>query len=144
MNHIVLNFSVSPTVTPSPLALTARLNGHVFFEKDIDQRYDCEYVFDENQDTEYVLEFELSKKTLEHTRIDEQGGILEDSVLHINGIKFDNINVDQLIYQYSRYTHDFNGTQTQQLDLFYGIMGCNGIVRFEFSAPFYLWLLENM
>jgi hypothetical protein len=38
---------------------------------------------------------------------------------------------------------DFNPPKLIK-DKFYGSMGCNGTITFEFNTPFYLWLLENM
>jgi hypothetical protein len=42
------------------------------------------------------------------------------------------------------YTHDFNGSQPPVDDKFFGDLGCNGTVSLKFTAPTYLWLLENM
>jgi hypothetical protein len=144
MNNITLAFSVSPNVAQNPLTFRARLNGQPFFEKIIDQCYYCEYTFDEDQSTHNILELELSNKTTDHTRVDEHGKIIEDSLIYIRDIRFENINIDQLIYDHANYIHDFNGTQLPHTESFYGAMGCNGTVRFEFNSPFYIWLLENM
>lgn len=144
MNNITLTFSVSPNVAQNPLTFSARLNGHTFFEKVIDQCYYCEYTFDEDQATQHVLELELSNKTAAHTHLNESGEIIEDSLIRIRDIKFENINIEQLVHEQSTYTHDFNGTQPQHTESFYGTMGCNGIVQLKFTTPMYLWMLENM
>jgi hypothetical protein len=144
MNNIKLTFSVSPSVAQNPLTFCVRINGHTLFEKDIDQCYYCEYVFNEDSQDRHVLELELSNKTTDHTRVDDHGKIIEDSLVYIRDIRIENINIDQLIYEHSNYIHNFNNTKPETSESFFGIMGCNGTVRFEFSSPFYLWLLENM
>jgi len=45
---------------------------------------------------------------------------------------------------HATYTHNFNGTQAETTDKFYGEMGCNGTVSLRFTTPIYLWLLETM
>ena len=100
--------------------------------------------FDDADDTSHVLEFVLSGKTIEHTKITEQGEITSDVTVRIEDISFDDIVIDQIFSELAEYHHDFNGTQPAITDRFYGEMGCNGTVRLEFTTPIYLWLLENM
>lgn len=95
-------------------------------------------------DESHVLEFVLSGKTPEHTKITEQGEITSDVTVRIENIAFDDIDVTQIVSELAEYHHDFNGTQPFIIDHFYGEMGCNGTVRLEFTTPIYLWLLENM
>jgi hypothetical protein len=91
-----------------------------------------------------VLEFVLSGKTSEHTRITEQGEIVSDVTVQIKDIAFDDIVIDQIFSELAEYHHDFNGTQSAVIERFYGTMGCNGTVRLQFTTPIYIWLLENM
>ena len=100
--------------------------------------------FDDADDESHVLEFVLSGKTIEHTKITAQGEITSDVTVRIQDIAFDDIVIDQIVSELAKYHHDFNGTQTATVDRFYGEMGCNGTVRLEFTTPIYLWLLENM
>jgi hypothetical protein len=100
--------------------------------------------FNDADDQTHVLEFVLSGKTSEHTRITEQGEIVSDVTVQIKDIAFDDIVIDQMVSELAEYHHDFNGTQSAVVDRFFGIMGCNGTVRLEFTTPIYLWLLENM
>jgi len=98
------------------------------------------------KDTEssHVLEVELANKTPEHTTVDEENRILTDAVIEISNFALDGIELGHTFFAHSKYTHDFNGTAPQVTDPFYGTMGCNGRVRFEFTSPVYLWLLEHM
>lgn len=101
--------------------------------------------FEDSVDTHtHQIEFRLSGKTPDHTQLDEQGNIVQDHLLLIKNKRFENIDVDYAFDSGSVYTHDFNGTQSEIQDTFCGIMGCNGSVKFEFSTPIYLWMLENL
>jgi hypothetical protein len=144
MNQGILKFTVKPGVNISHLEFATRFNGQTFFDQTVDQQYIVEHTFEDVDNGQGVLEFELKNKSTDHTKIDENGNIVADSTVEIHNIEIAGINIDQLIYNNSTYTHDFNGTQPLQTVKFYGIMGCNGVVRFEFTTPFYLWLLENL
>ena len=100
--------------------------------------------FDDADDESHVLEFVLSGKTIEHTKITDQGEITSDVRVRIQDIAFDDIEIDQIVSELAEYHHNFNSTQPSIVDRFYGEMGCNGTVRLEFTTPIYLWLLENM
>jgi len=93
---------------------------------------------------EHCLSLVMSGKHMDHTKIDEQGQILEDRVIEITDVRIDDIELGYVFTQTAKYTHDHNSTSTETTDSFYGIMGCNGRVDFRFNTPVYLWLLENM
>ena len=92
----------------------------------------------------HQLRIVLSGKKSEHTTIDDQGNIVKDATWHINNIRLDELDVDQLFYDNCRYAHDFNGSKQPLIDSFHGTAGCNGTITLDFSTPIYLWLLENM
>ncbi len=100
--------------------------------------------FEDADDQTHVLEFILSGKIPEHTRITDQGEITSDVTIQIRDISFDDIAIDQIFSELAEYHHNFNGSQPAIVDRFYGEIGCNGTVRLEFTTPIYLWLLENM
>jgi hypothetical protein len=100
--------------------------------------------FEDADDQTHVLEFILSGKIPEHTRITDQGEITSDVRVRIQDIAFDDIEIDQIFSELAEYHHNFNGSQPAIVDRFYGEIGCNGTVRLEFTTPIYLWLLENM
>ena len=97
-----------------------------------------------DDDAEHELRFVMKHKTTEHTKIDEQGAIVSDACLTVSNLAFDEIELKQIFIDHAVYTHNFNGTQTEIQDKFYGEMGCNGTVSFKFTTPVYLWLLENL
>ena len=97
-----------------------------------------------DDDANHQIQFVMTGKTQEHTKIDDNGNITSDTLLKISNVQVDDIILDQFLYNLVEYVHDFNSTQTAITGKFYGNMGCNGTVTFEFTTPFYLWLLENM
>lgn len=101
--------------------------------------------FDLDEDeSAHELRFIMTGKTYEHTTIDSAGNIVKDTSLTVSNVMFDKIALNQLVVDHAVYTHDFNGSQDQIQDKFYGIMGCNGEVKLKFATPIYLWLLEHM
>ena len=103
-----------------------------------------EYKFNDSEEQEHTLVFEMKNKLPEHTKIDETGQILQDRCINIADLMFDKIELGHLFTENARYLHDHNGTTEPLIDKFYGVMGCNGRVEMQFSTPIYLWLLENM
>ena len=97
-----------------------------------------------DDDAEHELKFILKNKTAKHTQIDENNNIVSDATLTIKDLAFDDIKLNYMVTELAVYTHDFNGTQTEIQDKFYGEMGCNGTVTLKFATPIYLWLLEHM
>ena len=143
MQTTKLGFKIS--ATQAVLDLRVMLDGQVQWQgcpgTDVQ---DIAVEFNDADDESHVLEFVLSGKTIEHTKITDQGEITSDVRVRIQDIAFDDIVIDQIVSELAKYHHDFNGTQTATVDRFYGEMGCNGTVRLEFTTPIYLWLLENM
>ncbi len=97
-----------------------------------------------DDDGDHELRIVMLGKTSEHTKIDEAGNIVKDATLQISNVMIDNLDINQLFLEKCVYTHDFNGTQPEIANLFYGVAGCNGTISFKFSTPIYLWVLGNM
>jgi hypothetical protein len=127
------------------IALQIRLDGQVIFDShDTLNHYVIEHEFADVVDVSHVLEIEMMGKLPSDTKINSQGQILLDSSIAIENIAFDEISLGQLVTDLATYTHNFNGSQDTVQDKFFGSLGCNGIVKIEFSSPIYLWMLENM
>ena len=143
MQTTQLEFKIS--ANESLLDLRAVLDGKVVWQgRPGPDVQDITVELDDAEDRSHVLEFVLSGKTIEHTKITDQGEIVSDVTVRIQDIAFDDIEIDQIVSELAEYHHDFNGTQPSIVDRFYGEMGCNGTLRLEFTTPIYLWLLENM
>lgn len=95
-------------------------------------------------DGDHELRFVMKNKRPEHTQVDVNGNIVKDAVLTISNVMFNDIALENVFTELTEYVHDFNGTQDTVHDKFYGSMGCNGTVSLKFTAPIYVWLLENM
>ena len=102
------------------------------------------YEFDDSKESEHVLTFEMSGKRPEQTTLDADGNIIDDAVLTISGIAFDDIALGHMSTEVAKYHHDHNGTTESVTETFYDVMGCNGRAEMRFRTPIYLWLLENM
>jgi hypothetical protein len=97
-----------------------------------------------DDDAEHEFRIVMKHKQLSHTQLDQDNNIVQDAVLTVSDIAFDDIPLEQILSDLSVYTHDFNGTQAQSQHRFYGDMGCNGTVSLKFTTPLYLWMLEHM
>lgn len=139
---------VSGVITPSDCG--AAIGAEVW----VDQHcvINCEHVdsivsFEhklDDADGDHELRIVMKHKQTAHTRIDDQGRIVQDAVLTVSDLEFDGINIMQVATEQAQYVHDFNGSQPTGTHRFYGDLGCNGTVSLKFSTPVYLWLLENM
>lgn len=144
MEKIKLSFGASSS---SPdLELVFRFNNKEIYRlSDISRDFQViSYEFESEESSQNCIEIGMQGKTWEHTKIDPDGNIIEDSVIEIKDIIIDDFNIDNIFFEKSLYHHDTNGTTPPCTNRFYGTMGCNGVVKFQFSTPFYLWLLENM
>lgn len=144
MDKIKIEFDIKTTDAQALLGVQVLLDGLAFYTNDhVENLCHVEHELDDD-DCQHKLEIVMSGKTAENTKVDDAGNITKDATLTISNVTVDGIDIGQVLYEKSVYTHDFNGTQPQVSDQFFGTAGCNGTISFEFSTPFYLWLLENM
>jgi len=144
MGTALISCSINTTDALAKLGIEVWLNDQQLLNQEhvaelIEFKYDLP-----DDDAEHELRFVMKNKTAEHTKIDEQGAIVSDARLTVSNLAFDEIELKQIFIDHAVYTHNFNGTQTEIQDKFYGEMGCNGTVSLGFITPIYLWLLENM
>ena len=144
MDKVKIAFDVAPTsvacpfnieiwVDQSKLLTLDHITDVVHFEHELN-----------DDDGEHELRLVLQGKLPDHTKVDEQGNIISDATLQISNVTIDELDVDQLFLEKCVYTHNFNDTQPEIKDTFFGIAGCNGTISLKFNTPVYLWLLENM
>lgn len=126
------------------LRLAIRLDGQTVFEDGITDLQKISISVDDDEEKEHLLEIEMQGKIPSHTKIDAQGTILEDRVIKISNVTFDEVKLGHLFSQLSEYHHDRNGTGQPTVEKFYGEMGCNGVISMRFTTPIYLWLLEHL
>jgi len=144
MDKIKVEFDINTSDAQASLGVQVLLDGKIFYTNaHVEGLCHVEHELADNDDI-HNLQIVMSGKTADHTKIDQAGTIVKDATLTISNVTVDGINIDQVLYEKSVYTHAFNGTQPEISDQFFGTAGCNGTISFEFSTPFYLWLLENM
>ena len=139
-----ISFQLDTSNAESKLGFETWVNDQKFFDTDHVQAQQQISIEIPDDDGDHELRFVLKNKTTQHTKIDESGNIVSDSVLIINSLAFDEIQLGHMTTELAVYTHDFNGTEQPAQHQFYSEMGCNGTVSLKFSTPIYLWLLEHM
>lgn len=145
MNETV-NFQckITNTDTSAALGMEILLDGTSMFKiNHVAEVCDVEFAINDEPATRR-LEFVMTGKHQDHTKIDKMGNILSDALLEISQIIIDDVQLGPFVFVNAAYHHDFNGTKSAVKDKFFGAMGCNGKVVFEFNTPIYLWLLENL
>lgn len=138
-----IKVKISNTNPDIPLGLEVWVDDKCFTDTDhVDSAVtECEI---SDADGTHELRIVLKNKQPEHTKVDADGNIIEDAMLAVELVEFDEININDLFIQKSQYTHSFNGNDAPVTDRCYGALGCNGTVSLQFTTPFYLWLLESM
>lgn len=145
METVKISFDITTSDAECPVGIEIRMGTTVLLKNNhVQDKITFVHDINDSNDCDYELQIILSGKTSDHTIVDDAGTIIKDATLSIQNIAIDNIDVSQLFWQKCVYTHDFNGTQPEMQDTFYGVAGCNGVISFKFSTPLYLWLLENM
>ncbi len=145
MNLLPIEFEISPTDAAAILGIQVWVDDLcVHQHSHVTETYHVRHEIDDDEERSHQLKIVMTGKTAAHTLLDADGNIVKDAMLSIRNIAFDDINIDKLVHTLATYQHDFNGTQPQCSNKFFGDLGCNGTVKLEFSTPGYLWLLEHM
>jgi hypothetical protein len=145
MNTIPVTFDLASSDYTAPLGFEVWLDDTQLLNIDhVTEPQQVNLEIDDNTDGAHELRLVMKNKTQEHTVVDDAGNIVSNAMLNIANIKIDQITTDYTFIKHSVYHHDFNGSAAAVEDKFFGNMGCNGSVSLKFSAPVYLWLLENV
>ena len=140
----MISCSISNTDPSVPLGLEVWLDQKLIFDQPrISGPIQFVHIIPD-EDGEHEIRWVMKNKTIEQTKMDEQGNIIKDACLVIKDVKLDDIELGEIFNNVARYYHNFNGTGEPTEQNFYGEMGCNGIILMKFSTPAYLWLLENL
>ena len=145
MELLPIEFDIGTTNAAAELGVEVWLDDVCVYQTDhVTETYHFRHDINDDEEITRRLKIVMTGKTTEHTQLDQDGDIVKDAMLGINNITMDNINIDLIFYKIATYQHDFNGTGVEHVEKFFGNMGCNGTVEFEFATPGYLWLLENI
>ncbi len=143
MNTAILSFRVA--ATGPDLRLVVRLDDTVLYDGyPAAEPEPISHEFADNDDQNHALVFEMRGKMPGHTQMSDSGEILNDRIIEISDVRFDDIELSHMFMEQSRYYHNNNDSTEPVIEQFYGAMGCNGRVEMRFTTPIYLWLLENM
>lgn len=138
-----IDLTVRPTAPDAALSLTVRFDGIEIYHADqLTHTAQVHHAFVDSPDCVRVLEIQMANKAREHTRIDAQGNILSDALFSVDALTIDGIDCMPLLLAHGTYHHDFNGTAESFQDEFWGLMGCNGVVRFEIAGGIYAMLCD--
>ena len=144
MDSVKFSCVISPSNTAVPLGCEVWIDDTCVFDQNhVTEPVAVSHEFSDD-DGEHVLHLTLKNKLPEHTRIDDQGNIMSDTLLGVTAISFDEIDCTQIVQDLAVYRHNLNGSGPEIEDQFFGDLGCNGTVELKFTTPVYLWLLENM
>jgi hypothetical protein len=139
------SFVAAPTNLESPVGLEVWFDHKVIVDDDkFIKSSTVDINFDDDNESAHFLKIILKNKTTQHTKINEHGEIVSDSLITISDIKLDDIDIKKVFLDKSWYYHAFNSDAEPIKDYFFGDMGCNGNVEFVFTSPAYIWLLENL
>jgi hypothetical protein len=146
MNTTQISCTIGATDPTAGLGVEVWLNDQLLYDNNNFDQPSLPLTWDiSDDDGKHELKFVLKNKTDQHTKIDEQGNIVTDATITISDLAFEEIELKQIFVEHATYQHTFNGTSdTEIIDKFYGVMGCNGTVSLKFTTPIYLWLLESM
>ena len=145
MNSLPIEFDISTTDAAAKLGIAIWLDDVCVYQTDhVTETYHFRHDINDDEEITRRLKIVMTGKTSDHTQLDHDGNIVKDAMLCIHNITMDEINIDYLFYKITTYQHDFNGNGSKLTHKFFGHMGCNGVVKFEFATPGYMWLLENM
>ena len=126
------------------LGLEIWIDSNKFYDNNIATgKTSIKYSFPEYE-AEHILKIILKNKQPKHTSIDNNGKITDDATISIANIYFDDTSMDEIFFKFAKYTHNFNDTADEITEKFFGTLGCNGTVTFNFKTPFYMWLLEHL
>ena len=99
-----------------------------------------DFSVDIEEDQDHLLEIRLENKTSRDT-VTENNEIVKDTLLNIDSIAIDDIELGELNWSMSEFVGDDPDRPILKRCV---NLGWNGSYRLKFTSPFYLWLLENM
>lgn len=145
MEHLTkIQFDISSDNPGAALEVEVWIDQNKILDAQIVESRHVEYRLDDNIDGDHELRFVLKNKTDKDTVVDENGKIVKDSLIKIENLFFDDIDISEAFIQLSEYRHNNNGHSDVVVERLLGGMGCNGTVTLKFTTPIYLWLLENL
>ena len=150
VEKLKFKIGLSGTFHDKKPAFTVSLNGQQHAQDTVqtesDEIFYVEFETELADATINILQIRLTNKSSQDTVV-EDGQIVKDMLLNIKSIEIDDVDLGSLIWSHSKFHIDnpqkFNGNVVTSLENCVNL-GWNGTYQFEFSTPFYIWLLENI
>lgn len=141
LETVKLNITLSSNYQTHPPKARILLDGKELFRQHITEQTTFSHQVEVTDGTDHQLAIELRHKLSEHTVIDEQGKIIQDSILQIDSLSIEDIDIiEQLSTNQKQFYYEHSGEH----HILYNTLGVNGRAIINFSSPIYVWMLENI
>jgi len=149
---LVFKIGLSGTFHDRRPAYSVLVDGRAYADAEVsvaaDEVFYVEFGVDVAEDAEHTLSIRLNnKQDSDVVENEDKTAIVKDMLLNIKSIEVDDIDLGGLLWTHSRYQLDkpqrFNDQIVSELKNCVNL-GWNGAWELQFTAPFYVWLLENL
>jgi len=117
------------------------VNDTVIFDARVTGKSYITYTKEFDNEGNHKLIVKLKNKQPEDTEVDAQGNIVKDSLLKIDKVVIEDIEIHN---NFSLNTEMFYYEHSEKKETLYNTLGINGQAVINFSTPFYAWLLETI
>lgn len=141
LETVKLDITLNSNYQTHPPKARILIDGKEIFKQHITDSTTLSQQIELTPGTNHQLAIELRHKLPEHTVIDDQGKIIEDSVLLIESFSIEDVEItEQLSTNEKQFYYEHSGGRHQ----LYNTLGVNGKAIINFSSPIYIWMLENI
>jgi hypothetical protein len=149
---LVFKIGLSGTFHDRRPAYSVSVDGRAYADSEVsvatDEVFYVEFGVDVAEDADHLLSIRLNnKQDTDVIENEDKTAIVKDMLLNIKSIEVDDIDLGGLLWTHSRYQldqpHRFNEEIVTELKNCVNL-GFNGAWELRFTAPFYVWLLENL
>jgi hypothetical protein len=140
---MIVALELEATAVAADITVEILLNEILLYKSSLDQtQIVITHDFSDTIDiVDQKIQIRLAGKSNHHTKCDDNGDIISDVALLVKKFEIEHISVVDIFCSGKQcYQHNFNGTAEEFVDEFYGYIGCNGTVTFDFYSPIYLWI----
>jgi hypothetical protein len=140
-----LNLEFSASADCPDIFIEIYLDNNLIFKSTAQQQSQQVLCEIDEDPADHTLALVMSGKNQSHTVVNDNDEITNDIYFKIDRLEFEDLDMQEVFCLGKEcYTHSFNSNQPEFLDEFYGIIGCNGTVKINFTTPIYLWLVDYL
>lgn len=142
MEKLSINIDLSAVLSTN----SSDIQGYIFvndellskytFEESGNYSFNGEVSFDEGI---HKVGFTLNNKTNKDTVVDQNGNIVSDTLITLEKLQIDGIDVTELFFKNAKFTN----AENNEIPIIKNV-GFNGAYAMEFSVPYYEWLLSKV